>query len=214
MQLQSVYVRIHIKSTHVHDDHLYPTEFSYIGNGYSAPAKGFQLNVFGSIDTTEILQDTADKSWGLLKLNTVKAFVPFIVGDYTVTALKAWHGTPNPYIYIIQQGDKSVLYAHDTDVFTDETKDYLKACGIKFNLVSLDCTFANLEHYDWRGHMNLGSNIECREFLCENSLADETIVFVLNHFTHNGVDGVYDDFVKIAEPKGFVVSYDGMEIEI
>ncbi len=200
--------------THIHDDHLYPTELEYIGNGYSAPSKDFCLNVYGSVDILEKIQRIADKSQGLISVNIVKPFEPFKVGNYTVTALKAWHGTNNPFIYIVTDGDKSVLYAHDTDVFNEETRIYLKSCKIKFNIVSLDCTFANLEYSKWRGHMYLGGNIECRDFLEENGLIDKDSVIVLNHFTHNGVDAVYDDFVKIAEPKGFIVSYDGLEIEV
>ncbi len=38
-------------------------------------------------------------------------------------------------------------------------------------------------------------------------------MFILNHFSHNAKDVVYDDFVKIAEREGFLVSYDGMEYE-
>lgn len=36
--------------------------------------------------------------------------------------------------------------------------------------------------------------------------------FVLNHFSHNG-NAVYDDFSHIAGKNGFLVSYDGMELE-
>ena len=38
-------------------------------------------------------------------------------------------------------------------------------------------------------------------------------MFILNHFSHNAKDVVYDDFVTIAKREGFLVSYDGMEYE-
>ena len=44
-------------------------------------------------------------------------------------------------------------------------------------------------------------------------LVDENTVYVANHFTHNG--GVtYDEMLPAAKEYGFLVSYDGMEVEI
>ena len=46
----------------------------------------------------------------------------------------------------------------------------------------------------------------------EGYLLNDT-VYVANHFTHNG--GVtYDEMLPVAEKYGFLVSYDGMEVEI
>ena len=43
---------------------------------------------------------------------------------------------------------------------------------------------------------------------------DENTKFILNHFSHNGGDAVYDDFSPIAEKNGFIASFEGFEIEI
>ena len=51
-----------------------------------------------------------------------------------------------------------------------------------------------------------------REFISDG-IADENTTFILNHFSHNGKDVVYDDFSKIAEKENFLTSYDGMEFE-
>ncbi len=200
--------------THIHEDHLYPHELFHLRKGFSVPAKDFHLKVFGSTDAAEKLQALADGSCGFFSMNTVTPFEPFKAGHYTVTALKANHGTANPYIYIITQGDKSVLYAHDTDIFPEETLNYLTKNKVKFNLVTLDCTYGNREYFNHPGHMYLNKDIECRSLLEKNGLADQNTKFVLNHFTHHGEDSIYDDFVKIATPKGFIVSFDGLEIEI
>lgn len=42
-----------------------------------------------------------------------------------------------------------------------------------------------------------------REKLIAADLANENTVFALNHFSHNGGDIIYDDFVKIAEAELF-----------
>lgn len=62
--------------------------------------------------------------------------------------------------------------------------------------------------------MNLERCIVIREKLKSVGVANENTIFVLHHFSHNCVDAVYDDFVKIAAEHNFLVSYDGMEIEI
>jgi len=62
--------------------------------------------------------------------------------------------------------------------------------------------------------MCLGWNIKCRDELLANNLADQNTKFVLNHFSHNGTDVVYDDLRMIADKYGFITSYDGLEIEL
>jgi len=47
-----------------------------------------------------------------------------------------------PYIYIIKQKDKNMLYAHDSGVFFDEVFEYLETTGIYFNFISIDATAA------------------------------------------------------------------------
>lgn len=82
-----------------------------------------------------------------------------------------------------------------------------------FDLISLDCTQGNDEVVPYVGHMSLKKCARLRDELVRRGIADGNTAFVLNHFSHNGSDSVYDDFVKIAEKQGFVTSYDGMTVE-
>ena len=50
------------------------------------------------------------------------------------------------------------------------------------------------------------------EFIQEG-IADENTVFILNHFSHNSKDVLYDDFVEIAKEHDFLITYDGMVYE-
>ena len=43
---------------------------------------------------------------------------------------------------------------------------------------------------------------------------DKNSKLVLNHFSHNGINSTYTEFVPIAAENGFEVSYDGMEIDV
>lgn len=128
---------ISIKScliTHAHEDHLYPQDIQMRLPECFANFMGEEvtpLNFYGS-DTT--LQWIRDMEWcdaltekNVLALHPVKAFEPFEVEGYTVTALKADHDQKtDPFIYIISNGEKTMLYAHDTGYFPDETWDYLE----------------------------------------------------------------------------------------
>jgi hypothetical protein len=81
---------------------------------------------------------------------------------------------------------------------------------VKFDLVSYDCTNVLLT---WtQSHMGLNGNIMMRDKLSEMGKLKENATHICHHFSHNGLAG-YDDFAPIAAKEGFLVSYDGMEIE-
>lgn len=200
--------------THVHRDHLYPVDFLYFKNGFSHPAPDFKLNLFGSEDVEKILADYPEAIYKYLNFVKIKPFEPFLVGKYTVTALKAYHGTDNPYIYAISNGEKNILYAHDTDIFREETWEYMKANNMHFDLVSMDCTEGAYEELDYHGHMCLGRNIKCRDRMLSENLIDKNTIVVLNHFSHNGKSSNYDEFAPLVAKDGFLTSFDGMEIEL
>lgn len=147
------------------------------------------LNFYGS-DTT--LQWIRDMEWcdaltekNVLALHPVKAFEPFEVEGYTATALKADHDQKtDPFIYIISNGEKTMLYAHDTGYSPDETWDYLERKKPVFDFVSIDCT-GMFENYR-QGHMGLSADADTKDRMIKEGLATDKTVFCCNHFSHNG----------------------------
>lgn len=204
----------HCLITHTHGDHFYPGDLAFFDAPFSHPAPGFTLTVYGSEDVASPLQHNVEHSGGQLQFCEVRPFEPFDAGGYRVTALKALHGTPHPYIYMISDGEKTLLYGNDSDIFPEETWEYLARVKPHFDLVSLDCTEGAKTELPWRGHMCLGYNLRCREMLREYGLIDDTSKVVLNHFSHNGQSALYDDFVGIAAQYGFEITYDGMTVNI
>lgn len=200
--------------THEHSDHFFPMDMEWMRAGFSHPPAGWHFRVYGSSDIEKGLGDLPERTEGILQYVRVKAFEPFQIGSYTITALKALHGTENPYIYMISDGEKTILYAHDTDIFPDETMEYLRKTKPYFHAVSLDCTEGAEEELPYQGHMCLGSNRKCREILNEMGVTDSRTRFILNHFSHNGLNAVYDEFQALAAKEGFITSYDGMEMEV
>ncbi len=205
----------HCLITHAHRDHWSPEDLVFLMDIYCHPAADWAgFTVYGSADLEPRLQQLAAEGAKWFSKVTVAPFVPFRAGNYSITALKAYHGTANPYVYAISDGSKTVLYAHDTDIFKEETWAYLKTSGLHFDLVSLDCTEGAMEELNYHGHGCLGRNIRFRALLKEAGVADENTVFVLNHFSHNGLHACYDDFAPIAAKEGFLTSYDGLELEV
>lgn len=203
--------------THSHSDHFYPNELANTLNGvFAHHSNGWHgIDFHGSIDFKKDFDFyvSTEEHKKYIRFNTQKAFAPFKTGEYSVIPLKANHGTENPFIYSISKNGKNLLYAHDTGPFFNEVWDCLKRMGIVYDLVSLDCTAGSLMEYDFPSHMCLGWNIQCRDRMIKEGLANENTKFVLNHFSHNGGDAVYEDFEIIGKKYGFITSYDGLEIE-
>ena len=210
----------HCIITHSHADHLYPKDLAMRKKGYSnifednSPITFYADAVaFNMIAETKGANYIKDEEMQVKKIN---AFVPFMAGEYKVTPLRANHSEiTTPLIYLIEKDGKSLLYGHDTGLFTDETMAYLKNIEKPINLISLDCTSGcnPTDPNGYGGHMNVDDCEYMREELKKIGAADESTIFVLNHFSHNAKNVVYDDFSKIAKEKGFETSYDGMEIE-
>ena len=102
-----------------------------------------------------------------------------------------------------------MLYAHDTGYFPEATFEYLRERRIRLDFVSLDCCNILLP---WdRGHMGLDADRRVREKLRENGNADDSTVFAVNHFSHNG--GLTHDELEAQYGKEFVIAYDGRAVE-
>lgn len=206
----------HCLITHTHSDHLYPNDLAMLEPGYSHLPDGYKLHIYGSDAVCSRLGQTAErlKRHNICELHEVKPFEKFSAGGYEVTALPAIHDkNAGPLFYMISRCGKTLLWAHDTHYFSDEVWDYFAATKPHFDLVSLDCTNACLP-LTYIGHMGLDENIKAKEKLISLGCADAGTVFVCNHFSHNGTNVVYDDFVPIAGRAGFKVSFDGGEFEV
>ena len=201
--------------THSHLDHLYPEDLKMRKKGFSHLSDDAPLTFYTDCSGYEMLSPVVEYlPNGEAKAVLIKLFESFEVEGYTVTALRAAHDQKSsPVVYIIEKDGKRIFYSNDTSEYPEESMAFLKAYGKRIDLISLDCTEA-ASHTSYVGHMDLWRCIALREQLKEMGVADEKTVFVLNHFSHNGTDVLYDDFKKIAEKEGFIVSYDGMELTI
>ena len=205
----------HCIITHGHMDHLYERDFwcrnPGIGNG---SVDGTVMDVYMTEATRNIASEYYEKQVNKerVRLNTIKAYEPFEIEDYRIIPLRAYHDpSTEPVFYIIEHGEKTMLYANDTGYFFDEVWEYLSKYERKFDFVSLDCTGMMLENYR-HGHMGLTVDAEVVEKLREIGRCDDNTVVYVNHFSHNG-KATHEELVGHAAKYGFGVTYDGWEIE-
>ena len=203
--------------THAHHDHFFPEDLDMLRPNFSHTPEGWHMDFFGSDRVIEKVSERTRvklEELGMIDFCTIKPFDTFTAGGYRVTALPARHD-PNsgPVFYQISDGEKTVLYGNDTHFFMDSVWEYWQETKPHFDMVSLDCTNACLP-LNYVGHMGLTENAEVRRRMLEMGLADDKTVFICNHFSHNGTNVVYDDFVLHAAKEGFLVSYDGMIVNI
>lgn len=201
--------------THSHSDHCTLQDLEFRCNevyGRNKVAK--TLNLFGNDRVYELLKiqvPSYSNGNSHLTFTQLEPFKEVKIGKYLVTPLKARHSRNEDFVYIIKDGDKTLLYLHDTSTPPTESLDYLKEIGICFDLVSLDCTYGPTNEVG--NHMSLGEAFRLKEWFKEVGIINEKTKCVLNHFSHNGAL-LYDELSKEGAKYGFLVSYDGMEIDI
>lgn len=200
--------------SHIHEDHFYPLDFAYFNKGFSHPIKCVPFTIYGSDDVKPLINKYIDdeRNQGL-NFRSLLSYQTYKVGNYYVTPLVASHGTDHPYIYLVSDGIKTLFYCHDSGELKDEVYSYLHEHKVHIDLLSIDCNEGNSEH-TWSCHMNLATNIETISKLKEIGCIDDNAKIVLSHFSHNGKNVLYEEMEPIARKYSFIVSFDGLEIEL
>ncbi len=205
-----------ILNTHVHEDHLYPSElYNYCRGFANLPEDHPKFHFWGGSEMVEVLTPIAEykDAAGRVVLHALEPFTPTEVDGYTVTALPAYHGTKTPHFYLIEKDGKGLLYAHDTGAIKEEVWDYFEKVKPHFDLVSIDCTWGSKDPGKLTSHLGLQDMRRLSARFREMGLTDENTVIVANHFSHNAPDVNYEDRA-VYEAEGFVMSYDGMVVEV
>ena len=132
---------------------------------------------------------------------------------YTVTALPARHFPGDGAQFYVIEGEKTVLYAHDTGYFYEEVFDFIEKKGFRFDLVSMDCTNVDIPVSNTGAHMGVPNNLAVLQRLTDIGAVDEKTDKYINHFSHNAnpLQTVLEDRVN---SMGFQVAYDGLAIEL
>ncbi|MDO5416655.1 MAG: MBL fold metallo-hydrolase [Lachnospiraceae bacterium] len=206
----------HLLITHSHEDHFNPTELMRIKPPMAFYNRKRMLNIYGNSTVIYKLRES-EKLYDVRKADVkdyitdyeISPFQKFSMGEYQVTALPANHDKREAcFIYVLEHGDKTMLYGHDTAMFCEETWDAL--AQFRFNCVVLDCTMVE-ERGVLTGHMGFPENVEIRERMVKEEMADEDTVFIATHFAHT-FNPLPARIEPIFEKQGFLAAYDGMEV--
>ncbi len=202
--------------THAHSDHFTTNELLMTTSAYGH-------NEMENI--TVVGAKGAQNKYEALEGDRKADFLPITpyetktVSKYTVTALPACHGTEVPVLYIISDGEKTVLYNNDTGLVTDEVYDFIEKGGYRFDLVIADCTYGLLG-YSSDGHMSLEDNEAHKARLTAMGALTDKSIYVITHYSHNalkhkdGSPATVGDLERIASERGMISAVDGMEFEI
>lgn len=194
--------------THGHSDHFY-TEDMYMRSGaFAHDMRSEVLEVFCSRKTYEKIGNVPEN----IKFNIIKAFETVKVGSYRITALPARHMPGGEPLFYIIEGDKTLLYSHDTGYFFDEIFDYIKENKISFDMISFDCTNIDIPITDDGSHMGFPNIARVIERLKSIDVIKDTTVKYVNHFSHNGnpIQSVLEEKASVL---GCGVSFDGCCVE-
>lgn len=211
----------HLLITHSHSDHFNIFDLEMKLNWFTNPNHK-PLNIYANEACIQRVKDIPEvedwESIGMkerLHFHPVRRWQEFFIEDYKITPLAANHITSyegeHSCIYVIERDGKRILYAMDSGWYPDETWDYLERH--KFDCLMLDCTGALLQRQGVGNHMTLEENIKVAERLKKSGSIHEGTILVSTHFSHNGhvvYDRDQDEFLQ----NGFIMSYDGLEIEI
>lgn len=202
--------------THNHSDHLYAADLEMRREGFAhlkdAGPLTFYCSPKTSRDVEQIIEMYHLDAQKRVLLEVIEPYRPYTIEGYTVTALEANHDPAcDPYIYLISDGGKRMLYGNDTGVFPQKAWDYLEKEKPALDFVSLDCTGMNLKGWV-NGHMSLETVCKVRERLLSIQCARADTVWCIQHFSHNG--GLnHEQLEQAAGSNGFLTAYDGMTVE-
>lgn len=202
--------------THSHSDHLYAPDLEMRKQGFAILGEETPFTLYAARAGYEKI--CRELTEGGVQPQRVQAVciepgVAFEADGFSVLPLQAAHSPKtSPVVFVVEKEGKSFGYFHDTGELPEESRQLLSKLPHPMAVASLDCTEGTAP-IEYGGHMNLKRCKAFRETLLQLGAADENTVFVLNHFSHNGGNALYDELAPIAEKEGFITSYDGMTLE-
>lgn len=198
--------------THAHSDHFYPEELMHIAPPFSMSPVPKKLTVVGNPTVCDKLKELgAEEISEYLKVIYIRNLEEMAMGNFSVKALPADHdNTQECHLYILRKGGKTLLYAHDTGYFLEET---WKALGSEhLDGVVLDCTCCNGPSY-FKNHMGFEDDLKIQSRMMEHGMTDEKTVFVATHFVHT-YGPIQDEMEQAFQKYGFIAAYDGIDVDI
>ena len=211
----------YLLQTHTHLDHFDINQFTTLDFKYESKRteklklicsdlclKDIQSKV-SQFDKMDLFNEEYINKIGL-SIQTVNHGESIVVNKYSIKAIHCTHDEKiGAQIYLIKQGNKSLLYATDTSEITDIALKELN--GEKIDCIFLDESFG-IRDYMF-SHLNLEGFKEYIIKLKENNLLNEDCLVYATHLTHDG-NPLHDELEQILNKCGYRVAYDGLEFQL
>lgn len=203
--------------THAHSDHFYPEDLHLRGIYFAHEMQEPTLTVACPATVFERCAASLDHADPRvaegIELIEARAFETLTLGSYRITPLPARHAPGQvALIYVIEDGERRLLYAHDTGFFYEEVFAFIESRGWRFDFATFDCTNAHLPSKPTGTHMGFDCVGEAIGRLRAIGAVDGDTVLYVNHFSHNG-NPLHEDMTRSAAEIGCAVSYDGCAVE-
>lgn len=199
---------IAVAYTHSDADHFAVEELQYILYPFNEfESAGFTIFANNAI-TAAIQARYPDWPFDLV---TTRSFNPIECCGYTLTPIKAKHGSPDEDTQnlILESGGKTLLYATDTGIWEEPTWEFLG--GVTLDCLVLECTEAFVLT-PYNGHLDIDEFQEVLDRLRKQGTVTDTTRVVTTHHSHNG-EGTHDELRAALEPIGVTVGFDGLKVE-
>lgn len=211
----------YLLQTHTHLDHFDINQFTTLDFKYESKRteklklicsdsclKDIQSKV-SQFDRMDLFNEEYLNKIGL-NIQTVNHGKSIVVDIYTIKAIHCTHDEKiGAQIYLIKQGNKSLLYATDTPQITDIALKELD--GEKIDCIFLDESFGVRDYMF--SHLNIEGFKEYITKLKDNNLLNEDCLVYATHLTHDG-NPLHDELEQILNKYGYHVAYDGMELQL
>lgn len=214
----------HVALTHCHGDHFAVGLLHWFGPNFNHTKPQEPLHLYGSPMAHQRLHELLSRGDGgedFLCFTELRPYETVTVdARTTLTALPAFHGDERvgAQTYLIERGGRRLMYLHDTGMVTDEMLEFLS--GKHIHLVSMDATVGPIPAAKAHGHMGFEHCLDIRRRMLDRGLADAQTLFIANHICiHACYDEeqhtmlMYDDMVRLVEPQGVRIAYDGLAVD-
>ena len=203
--------------THTHQDHFMPDELCMTTGGMATNDITEPIGVWGNQDCAD-LYATVERNM-LCTMHVVAPYDTFQAGRYTVTVLPANHSDPNALLFIISDGEKTLLYNNDTGYWDDAAYRFVEENKFRFDCVLSDCTFGFQDRPAGRSHMSIDNNKVHRQRLLDMGAVAQDTPWIVTHYSHNGMsqDGKpvsADELERYVAAFGMISAYDGMVFSV
>ncbi len=192
--------------THSHHDHLVASQLRLRAYPFSLTELP-HLAVYGPADAMALIADRSPRGPEQARFATHVASPgdAWSRGRYHMVAFRAAHGTQDPLLYVIDDGEHRLLYSTDTGPYSDETWEAIKEYS--YDVVIMDETMGAADTGSM--HMGIDAVVAYRKAFEREGLLRPRAHFLAHHMSH-GANPCHEQLVDLLAPHGVEVAYDGL----